>query len=112
MLVSAVEGQFEVDRKIARHPHTNMAKAALNMIVRTCAARFAARRIYLTSVDTGWISHQWDYFQTRRMKENGSRLPLDAEDGAARILDPIFTSVNTGVNLYGVFLKNYHPAPW
>ena len=39
--VSAMEGQFYRTFKTTRHPHTNMAKAALNMMTRTSAADFA-----------------------------------------------------------------------
>jgi Dehydrogenases with different specificities (related to short-chain alcohol dehydrogenases) len=38
--VSAVEGQFYRKFKTTRHPHTNMAKAALNMMTRTSAADY------------------------------------------------------------------------
>lgn len=39
--VSAMEGQFYRKNKSSKHPHTNMAKAALNMMTRTCANEFA-----------------------------------------------------------------------
>lgn len=112
VLVSAVEGQFGARWKAGRHPHTNMAKAGLNMLTRTCADAYAAERIFLTSVDTGWITNEAAHPAAERMRAEGFRPPLDAEDGAARVLDPVFTGVTTGVNAYGVFLKDYRPAPW
>ena len=56
--VSAMEGQFYRSFKTTRHPHTNMAKAALNMMTRTCAEELAAARVYMNSVDTGWINDE------------------------------------------------------
>ncbi|AMV28685.1 hypothetical protein VT84_30045 [Gemmata sp. SH-PL17] len=49
-MVSAVEGQL-ASEKNGRHPHTNMAKARLNMMVRMSAPEFAADRVFLTAVD-------------------------------------------------------------
>ena len=53
--VSAMEGQFSRIHKGHHHPHTNMAKAALNMMTRTCGLEFEMDGIYMTSVDTGII---------------------------------------------------------
>ena len=53
--VSAMEGKF-YRHKSPNHPHTNMAKAALNMMTRTSAADYAESKIYMTAVDTGWIN--------------------------------------------------------
>ncbi len=110
--VSAVEGQFHVDWKRPHHPHTNMAKAALNMITRTCAESLAARKIYMNSVDTGWITNEFPHPQSEKMSEEGWVRPLDEIDGASRILDPVFQGVGGGVFLYGKFLKDYKIAPW
>ena len=55
--VSAMEGKF-YRYKTPRHPHTNMAKAALNMMTRTCAEELSKRGIYMNSVDTGWINDE------------------------------------------------------
>ncbi len=45
--MTAVEGRFAVRNKMADHPHTNMAKAALNMLTRTSAAELAEQaRVY------------------------------------------------------------------
>ena len=56
--VSAVEGQFYRKFKTTRHPHTNMAKAALNMMTRTSATDYAADGIHMNSVDTGWVTDE------------------------------------------------------
>ena len=56
--VSAVEGQFYRRFKTTRHPHTNMAKAALNMMTRTSAADYHADGIHMNSVDTGWVTDE------------------------------------------------------
>jgi NAD(P)-dependent dehydrogenase (short-subunit alcohol dehydrogenase family) len=108
---SAVEGQFEAPRKTTRHPHTNMAKAALNMFTRTSAAFYAKEGIYMTSVDTGWVTNENPQLERDAQRARGFRLPLDIEDGAARLYDPIVQGVR-GTRLFGVLLKDYVPAPW
>jgi NAD(P)-dependent dehydrogenase (short-subunit alcohol dehydrogenase family) len=52
-----MEGKF-YRVKTANHPHTNMAKAAANMMTRTCAEDLARQGIYMNSVDTGWINDE------------------------------------------------------
>lgn len=112
--VSAMEGQFARPTKNAFHPHTNMAKAALNMLTRTAAADLAQQSIYLNSVDTGWITDEKPLPQSERVREEqGFHLPLDAIDGASRIYDPIARGLNEPAEpLSGHFLKDYAPYPW
>jgi NAD(P)-dependent dehydrogenase (short-subunit alcohol dehydrogenase family) len=111
VMVSAAEGQF-ASEKSGKHPHTNMAKAALNMMVRTSAAEFAADRVFLTAVDPGWFSVQQAAPAAERLEAAGVRVPLDAEDAAARILDPVFTGIETGSPASGVLFKDYRVVPW
>ncbi|MEV0973153.1 SDR family NAD(P)-dependent oxidoreductase [Microtetraspora glauca] len=106
--VSAVEGQFTVANKTGRHPHTNMAKAGLNMLTRTSAADLAKEGIYLCSVDTGWITDE-NPVPMRDLLDR--RTPLDVIDGAARVYDPILRG-ESGDPVHGVFLKDYAEAPW
>jgi NAD(P)-dependent dehydrogenase (short-subunit alcohol dehydrogenase family) len=111
--VSAMEGQFGRATKTTRHPHTNMAKAALNMLTRTSAADYAADGIYMTSVDTGWITDEKPHPGAARMRSEGFFTPLDCIDGMARVYDPIARGINEpGEPFFGMFLKDYAPYPW
>jgi NAD(P)-dependent dehydrogenase (short-subunit alcohol dehydrogenase family) len=110
--VSAMEGQFYRATKTDKHPHTNMAKAALNMMTRTSAADFVKDGIHMNAVDTGWVTDEDPAAHAARKAELGFSPPLDIIDGAARIVDPIFAGRLTGTHVWGQFLKDYKPAPW
>ncbi|GAA0992218.1 SDR family NAD(P)-dependent oxidoreductase [Subtercola frigoramans] len=110
--VSAMEGVFARGYKGPGHPHTNMAKAALNMLTRTSAKEmFATDGILMTSVDTGWITDERPHPTKVRLAEEGFHAPLDLVDGAARVYDPVVRG-EAGEDLCGVFLKDYSPSPW
>ncbi len=109
--VSAMEGVFGRGYKGPGHPHTNMAKAALNMLTRTSAKEMLSDRILMTSVDTGWITDERPHPTKVRLAEEGFHAPLDLVDGAARVYDPIVRG-EAGEDLCGVFLKDYKPAAW
>ncbi|MFJ4438941.1 SDR family NAD(P)-dependent oxidoreductase [Streptomyces sp. NPDC088923] len=110
--VSAMEGVFARGYKGAGHPHTNMAKAALNMLTRTSAQEmFEQDRILMTAVDTGWITDERPHPDKMRLAEAGFHAPLDLVDGAARVYDPIVRG-EAGEDLYGVFLKDYGVSRW
>ncbi|MGH4028628.1 SDR family NAD(P)-dependent oxidoreductase [Actinomycetota bacterium Odt1-20B] len=109
--VTAVEGRFAVRNKTAGHPHTNMAKAALNMLTRTSAAELAAQGVHMCAVDTGWITDENPEPRRDRIARAGFRTPLDVVDGAARVYDPIVRG-EAGAPVSGVFLKDYREAAW
>jgi NAD(P)-dependent dehydrogenase (short-subunit alcohol dehydrogenase family) len=109
--VSAMEGQFGRGYKGPGHPHTNMAKAALNMLTRTSAAELLSDGILMTSVDTGWITDERPHPTKMRLADEGFHAPLDLVDGAARVYDPIVRG-EAGEDIHGVFLKDYEAAPW
>jgi NAD(P)-dependent dehydrogenase (short-subunit alcohol dehydrogenase family) len=113
VLVSAMEGQFYREHKTWRHPHTNMAKAALNMLARTSAEDLARDGIHVNAVDTGWVTDEDPaHLAERKAEEHAFSPPLDVVDGAARIVAPIFEGFRTGKHAAGFFYKDYRPAPW
>jgi len=109
--VSAMEGKF-YRHKGPHHPHTNMAKAALNMMTRTSAQDYAASRIYMNSVDTGWINDENPFEKAQHIARTNFQTPIDEIDAMARILDPILTGIATGKNEWGKFLKDYRETEW
>ena len=111
--VSAMEGKFYRFKKADRHPHTNMAKAALNMLTHTSASGLAKHGIYMNAVDTGWVTDE-DPANLAKFKQetHDFQPPLDIVDGAARICDPFLYGILTGQHWCGKFLKDYFPIDW
>ena len=111
--VSAVEGKFSRHTKTDKHPHTNMAKAALNMMTLTSARDYAKSGIYMNAVDTGWVTDEDPAaLSARKQVEHDFQPPLDIVDGAARVCDPFFSGMLTGKHSWGNFLKDYVPTAW
>ena len=116
--VSAMEGKF-YRYKSERHPHTNMAKAALNMLTRTSAQDYIKSNIHMTSVDTGWINDEKPIdLAVKHEQKHKFQTPLDEVDAAARVLDPVIGPLNAlqrgdvADPPWGVFLKDYMKCEW
>jgi NAD(P)-dependent dehydrogenase (short-subunit alcohol dehydrogenase family) len=111
--VTAMEGKFTRYTKTDKHPHTNMAKAALNMMTLTSAPDYASDGIFMNAVDTGWVTDEDPILLSKRKQEDHDfQPPLDIVDGAARICDPFFSGIISGEHVYGKFLKDYLPTTW
>lgn len=111
--VSAMEGSFSRGTKTDKHPHTNMAKAALNMLTLTSAPDYAKSGIFMNAVDTGWVTDEDPVVHAeRKVQEHDFQPPLDIVDGAARVVDPVFEAARTGQLVSGLFFKDYKPTPW
>jgi NAD(P)-dependent dehydrogenase (short-subunit alcohol dehydrogenase family) len=111
--VSAMEGSFSRGTKTDKHPHTNMAKAALNMMTLTSAPDYAKDRIFMNAVDTGWVTDEDPVvFAERKQQQLDFHPPLDIVDGAARVVDPVMSSENTGQLVWGNFFKDYRHTAW
>lgn len=111
MNVTSSEGIFSYTNKTIFHPHTNMTKAALNMMTLTSAKEFANKNIYMNSVDVGWISTGAKESLRKKQFEEGYIPPLDSVDGASRIFDPIIQGIKGNI-IFGVLLKNYKKSEW
>lgn len=109
--VSAMEGKF-YRFKTVNHPHTNMAKASLNMMTRTAADDFVRDRIYMNAVDTGWITDENPHDKAAEIAATGFQTPIDEQEASSRIVDPIFSSIADGVKEYGKFYKDYGHSEW
>eukprot|EP00615_Pteridomonas_danica_P012271 CAMPEP_0114362052 /NCGR_PEP_ID=MMETSP0101-20121206/25304_1 /TAXON_ID=38822 ORGANISM="Pteridomonas danica, Strain PT" /NCGR_SAMPLE_ID=MMETSP0101 /ASSEMBLY_ACC=CAM_ASM_000211 /LENGTH=579 /DNA_ID=CAMNT_0001507555 /DNA_START=1 /DNA_END=1736 /DNA_ORIENTATION=- len=99
--VSSMEGSFN-HNKTFNHPHTNGAKAFLDMITRTSASDYALSNIYMNSVDTGWVTNE-----KPRPHRSSFMPPIDEIDGAARVLDPLYCSVASNTFVFGQYYKDY-----
>ncbi|CAM4371830.1 SDR family oxidoreductase [Zobellia nedashkovskayae] len=111
--VTAMEGKFHRFFKESRHPHTNMAKAALNMLTHTASGDLAKYGVFMNAVDTGWVTDEDPAELAKKKQEvHDFQPPLDIVDGAARVVDPLFDGINTGKHWCGKFLKDYFPISW
>ncbi len=110
--VTSSEGQFSYNNKTMFHPHTNMTKAALNMMTRTSAMTFEKNHIYMNAVDVGWISTGALETLRKQQFEKGYIPPLDPVDGASRIVHPIYENEKNNTIFTGKLLKNYGIVDW
>ena len=111
--VTSVEGIFN-HYKRSSHVHTNMAKAALNMFTRTCGSYLKDIGIYMTCVDTGWVSPMnemnslLDKDKKNSYENEFVNVPLDELDGAMRVLHPIIEGIKNKNYLYGILIIKHY----
>lgn len=110
--VSAMEGNFYAPRKHSRHPHTNMAKAALNMMTRTAASHYRDFGVFMNSVDTGWITNEKPNPQNLDAARRKTLMAIDEVDGAMRVLDPVLSALGGEKPVFGKLFKNYREYNW
>ena len=110
--VTSSEGQFSYNNKTMFHPHTNMTKAALNMMTRTAAMTYEKENIYMNAVDVGWVSTGARETLRKKQFEQGYIPPLDPVDGASRIIHPIYENEQNNTIFIGKLLKNYAVEDW
>ena len=113
--VSALEGKFTVGKKSSGHPHTNMSKAALNMLTLTCGVSYQQKCILVNAVDTGWVTDMAPLGVGAVAATHATFVgpPLDEIDGAARVLDPIFMHLaDRSWTCFGKLWKDYHVTDW
>ncbi len=110
--VSAMEGNFYAPRKHSRHPHTNMAKAALNMMTRSAASHYKDFGVFMNSVDTGWITNEKPNPLNLDETLRKTKMAIDEVDGAMRVLDPIITACRGQYPQFGKLFKNYMEYNW
>jgi len=113
IFVTSQEGSFSSGSgfKNSAHPHTNVAKAGLNMLARTIASDLRRDAIFVSAADPGWVS-----WMQPGSSQAAERAPLSEEDGAARCLDPVFSGLKAVKNRRcppsGVLFKDFRVAPW
>ncbi|KAI0516754.1 hypothetical protein F5B22DRAFT_646492 [Xylaria bambusicola] len=110
--VSSREGVFERSARAAkrgRHVHTNMSKAALNMIAETEAVEaWRTARVAMNTVDPGYMSASPEFDAVF-----AGVMPIGWEDGAGRVLWPIAVGELEKAGeegcraVWGRFLKHY-----
>ncbi|KAJ5316841.1 hypothetical protein PENANT_c016G00047 [Penicillium antarcticum] len=103
--VSSREGILEdttiSQSKAGHHVHTNMSKAAINMITETEAqAAWKERRVAMNSVDPGYMSAAPECVPA-------DGCPIGFEDGAGRVLWPVAAGEIEGEVAWGRFLKHF-----
>ncbi|MBD3352934.1 MAG: SDR family NAD(P)-dependent oxidoreductase [Candidatus Lokiarchaeota archaeon] len=109
--VSSMESSYQ--RRInSHHPHTNMAKAAINILTSTISEDYKTDNILVNCVDPGWVSNQIPSDNDRERKKLSDAIPLSFHIAAARICDPIFEYVEKSKIIYGKFIKNYKILKW
>jgi NAD(P)-dependent dehydrogenase (short-subunit alcohol dehydrogenase family) len=105
--VSSREGIFESRpenySKAGFHVHTNMSKAALNMLTETeSTPAWKTRRVAMNTVDPGYMSAAPEF-----QGEGRYPCPIGFEDGAARVLWPVAVGETRGTAIRGRFLKHF-----
>lgn len=110
--VSAREGVFESAptnrHKNGYHVHTNLTKAALNMLTETeAAAAWRDRKVAMNSVDPGYLSAAKEVIENRKRNGGWDGCPIGWDDGAARVLWSVAVGESGKGAVWGRFLKDF-----
>ena len=87
-------------------------------MTRTAGSYYKNYGIYMTSVDTGWVSpmnemnSMFDSNKKESFEKEFLNVPLDELDGAMRVLHPIIDGIINKKYYYGVLLKDYKKGEW
>lgn len=100
--VTCLEGTFNCN-KTGAHPHTNMCKAAMNMLIRTL---FEEGDLNVYSIDPGFVSG---------VNPQMNHYPLSTDDASAQILYPIiqfYKGKRLPKSIEWCHIRGYQPTAW
>jgi NAD(P)-dependent dehydrogenase (short-subunit alcohol dehydrogenase family) len=100
--VTSLEGSFH-NNKNDKHPHTNMCKASMNMLIRTLGED-SDKDLHVYAINPGYVSGVCPQL---------SKYAIGLDDGASRIIYPIVRlGLGHALTKDYAMMQNYKPASW